>query len=114
AQHRADLLPARPRTRASWEEIRMNVEQLRKQAKELVRAARAGDSAALARFGDLPLRLASAQLVLAREHGYSSWPALVRVEVEQPFHTDMEYYEGRAAGIATVNGVSLADARRDL
>jgi len=92
----------------------MNVEQLRKQAKELVRAARAGDSAALARFGDLPLRLASAQLVLAREHGYSSWPALVRVEVEQPFHTDMEYYEGRAAGIATVNGVSLADARREL
>ena len=55
----------------------MNLEQLRKQAKELVRAARAGDAAALARLGDLPPRLASAQLVLAREHGHASWPALV-------------------------------------
>jgi ankyrin repeat protein len=55
----------------------MNLEQLRKQAKELVRAARGGDDAALARLGDLPLRLASSQLVLAREHGHPSWPALV-------------------------------------
>jgi ankyrin repeat protein len=92
----------------------MNVEQLKKQAKELVRSAREGDATAVARFGDLPMRLASAQLVLAREHGYSSWPALVRVEVEQPFHDDIEYYEGRADGIATVNDVSVAEARRDL
>jgi ankyrin repeat protein len=92
----------------------MNLEQLRKQAKELVRSARAGDPDALARFGDLPVQLASAQLVLAREHGYSSWPTLVRVTVEQPFHDDIEYYEGRADGIATVNGVSTAEARRDL
>jgi ankyrin repeat protein len=55
----------------------MNLEQLRKQAKELVRAARAGDQAALTRLGDLPTILASAQLALAREHGYPSWPALV-------------------------------------
>lgn len=55
----------------------MNVEQLRKQAKELVRAARAREAGALARLGDLPPRLSSAQLVLARERGYSSWPALV-------------------------------------
>jgi ankyrin repeat protein len=55
----------------------VNLEQLRKQAKELVRAARAGDAGALARLGDLPVRLSSAQLVLAREHGYPSWPALV-------------------------------------
>ena len=55
----------------------MNLEQLRKQAKELVRAARAGDPAAVARLGDLPVRLASAQLVLAREHGHASWSALV-------------------------------------
>ena len=57
----------------------MNVEQLRKQAKELVKAARGGDEVAVARLGDLPIRLASAQLVLAREHGYSSWPSLVAV-----------------------------------
>jgi ankyrin repeat protein len=92
----------------------VNLEQLRKQAKELTRAARAGDPVAVARLGDLPPRLASAQLVLAREHGYPSWAALVHEVVEQPFHTDLEYYEGRAHGIATVNGVSLAEARRDL
>jgi ankyrin repeat protein len=92
----------------------MNVEQLRKQAKELVRAARAGDKAAVQRLGDLPTKLASAQTVLAREHGYPSWPALVRVEVEQPFHVDLEYYEGRADGIATVNDAPISEARRDL
>lgn len=54
-----------------------NLEQLRKQAKELARAAKAGDAGALARLGGLPPRLASAQLVLAREAGYASWPALV-------------------------------------
>jgi hypothetical protein len=56
----------------------VNLEQLRKQAKELVRAARAGDAAARSRLGDLPVHLSSAQLVLAREHGYASWPDLVR------------------------------------
>jgi ankyrin repeat protein len=55
----------------------VNVEQLRKQAKELIQAARAGDGDALARLGDLPVQLSSAQLVLAREHGYTSWPALL-------------------------------------
>jgi ankyrin repeat protein len=92
----------------------MNLEQLRKQAKELARAARAGDAEALARIGDLPVKLASAQTVLAREQGYTSWPALVRELAEQPFRTDLQYYEGRAEGIATVKGVSLASARRDL
>jgi ankyrin repeat protein len=59
----------------------VNLEQLRTQAKELVRAARRGDPAALDRLGDLPVRLASAQVVIAREHGFSSWSALVhRVE----------------------------------
>jgi hypothetical protein len=92
----------------------MDVKQLKKQAKELLAAARAGDAGAVARFGDLPLKLAGAQLVLAREHGYPSWPALVRVEVEQPFHDDIDYYEGRAEGIATVKGISTDDARREL
>src|SRR5919201_637719 len=73
----SDLLPARPRTRARREEVDVNLEQLRKQAKELVRATRAGDEDALARLGALTPRLASAQLALAREHGYRSWPELV-------------------------------------
>jgi ankyrin repeat protein len=92
----------------------MDVKQLKKQAKDLVGAARAGDPVALARFGDLPIKLASAQLVLAREQGHSSWPALVRVEVEQPFHASVDYYEGRAEGIATVKGITVAQARREL
>jgi len=36
------------------------------------------------------------------------------VEPEQPFHTDIEYYEGRAEGIATVGGVTVEEARLDL
>jgi ankyrin repeat protein len=55
----------------------LNLEQLRKQAKDLVRAARAGDEAALERLGAREPILARAQLVLAREQGYPSWPALV-------------------------------------
>lgn len=60
----------------------MNLEQLRKQAKELARAARAGDEEAVSRVqAHAPRReriaLADAQLALAREHGYPSWPALV-------------------------------------
>ncbi len=96
----------------------MNLEQLRKQAKELVRGARTGDAQSLGRLGDLPVRLSSAQLVLAREHGFSSWPKLKayaeRLDHEQAFHTDLEYYEGRAYGIETTAGVSRAEARREL
>jgi ankyrin repeat protein len=62
----------------------VNLEQLRKQAKELTRASRAGDASALARLGDLPPKLASAQTVLARERGYASWPALVAATEASP------------------------------
>ncbi|MFT3972617.1 MAG: hypothetical protein QM699_03970 [Amaricoccus sp.] len=59
--------------------------QLRRQAKELLRAARAGDPAALARLEapDAP-RLHHAQRALAREAGFRSWPELVQyVEARQ-------------------------------
>jgi len=36
------------------------------------------------------------------------------VTLEQPFHTDIEYYEGRAEGIASVNEVTLDEAQLDL
>lgn len=57
---------------------RPDLDQLRRQARELLRAATAGDDDALARFAAVtaPLTLAGAQLVLAREHGYASWPKL--------------------------------------
>jgi hypothetical protein len=48
-----------------------DLDQARRQAKELLRAARAGDAAALARLAAVsaPLTLAGAQLALARELG---------------------------------------------
>jgi ankyrin repeat protein len=66
-------LPARP-----------ELEQLRRQAKDLLRAARAGDADALAALSAVSERitLASAQLAVAREYGFAAWPALKR-EVER-------------------------------
>jgi hypothetical protein len=62
--------------------------------------------------------LAAAQRQLAREHGFASWPQLKRylerADAEQPFHTDIAYYEDRAAGIASVNEVTVAEGRLDL
>jgi len=61
-------LPARP-----------NLEQYKKQAKELLRDWRGGDADALTRVERHVARgtvasLAGAQLVIAREHGFASWP----------------------------------------
>jgi ankyrin repeat protein len=65
---------------------RASLEQLRKQAKNLLRDYRAGDAdavrrsrAVIPRLGDVPreLALADAQFVLAREYGFQSWAALV-------------------------------------
>jgi hypothetical protein len=69
---------------------RPNLDQLKRQAKELLRAARAHDAAAFARFRTLPafahhsdrslahvpLGLHDAQSVIAREYGLDSWNAL--------------------------------------
>jgi ankyrin repeat protein len=89
--------------------FQLSLEQLRKQAKERVRDRRAEGQ---------DVKLAEVQFELARELGFQSWPKLKayveRLAVEQPFRTDLDYYEGRAHGIATVNGVTAADARRDL
>ena len=89
--------------------FQLSLEQLRKQAKERVRERRAEGQ---------DVKLAEVQFELARELGFQSWPKLKayveRLALEQPFRTDLDYYEGRAHGIATVNGVSAADARRDL
>jgi hypothetical protein len=52
----------------------MNLEQLRKQAKELLKGARAGDADSLRRLGERDPILANAQLALAREQGYPTGP----------------------------------------
>lgn len=62
-------LPARP-----------DLEHLRREAKLLLRALQAGNADAAARLaahaGGLPAALNTAQLVVAREHGFTSWAQL--------------------------------------
>ena len=74
----ASRLPARP-----------SLEQLRKQAKDLLQLLRAGDAGAMQRFravipnprttgSSLHPRLADAQFVVAREYGFEHWGALAQ------------------------------------
>ena len=60
-------LPAKP-----------NIGHLRRQARDLLRAAQAGDTAAAGRIRAVSdaLTLASAQLAVAREYGFASWTRL--------------------------------------
>jgi ankyrin repeat protein len=91
-----------------------SLEQLRKAAKDLMRAHRAGDDAARARVAAHhprpaePLKLSGAQLVIAREHGFPSWPRLRAYvdrltahgpDLQHAYHEDVEYYDGRAYGL---------------
>ncbi len=57
---------------------RPDLEQLRRRAKDLLRAAKRGDADALAKLHAVSDRviLDSAQLAVAREHGFASWPKL--------------------------------------
>ena len=99
-----------------------SLEQLRNRARDLQRAHRAGDEEARARVARHaardeqsgpgaerePLKLSTAQLVVAREHGFASWPRLRayvdRVTTHGPglqfaYHPDLDYYAGRAEGL---------------
>ena len=57
---------------------RPDLDQLRRQARELLRAAANGEGRAVARLRAVSDRvtLSAAQLAVAREYGYRSWPAL--------------------------------------
>src|SRR4051812_11797207 len=58
--------------------MELDLDQARRRAKELLRAARARDPEALARLrDDREPRLADAQRAVAQDLGFSSWPALV-------------------------------------
>ena len=69
---------------------RPSLEQLRKQAKELLQQLRSGDPSATERLRKYKATvsesiLADAQFVLAREHGFESWPKLVyHIQSSQP------------------------------
>jgi hypothetical protein len=66
--------------------VRPDLDQLKRQAKELLRALHAGDPSALAELREhhpdpvdpARAKLADAQIVLARAHDASSWPRLVQ------------------------------------
>lgn len=104
----SEELPSRP-----------SLENLQKQAKGLLKSFRAGDAAAFARVkkshpgrarksaigAAAKLLLVDAQLVLAREHGFTSWKALrdhiattvvVSEETKDEFHAALEADDVRA------------------
>jgi hypothetical protein len=71
-----------PGTSDPYAAFRLNLEQQRKRAKDLLRAVRAGDAAARRRLADavaLPvpdavtIKLADAQFAIARELGFRTW-----------------------------------------
>jgi ankyrin repeat protein len=91
-----------------------SLEQLRRRAKDLLRALRAGDPSATKRLAehhphprDVPV-LADAQLVIAREHGFPGWSQLRtyvdRVAAHGPdlqhaYRDDLGYHRDRASGL---------------
>lgn len=85
------VMPEAPRELHHTLPAAERVEYHRKAAKELLRAARAGDAAAVDRLrealGRLPseLRLADAQRAIARAHGFASWAAFRR-DIEGQAH----------------------------
>jgi len=116
---------------------RLNLDHLKKQAKQLIRLYRARDAATMARFrSTLPataglsnedllsrgLRLHDAQSCVAREHGFASWPDLKRyVEVQavaqkeravRVLHWAQLIYSGDVSG--TVNRANPSVALRIL
>lgn len=107
-----------------------DLDQLRRQARELLRAAAGGEPGALARLRAVSDRVAlsAAQLAVAREYGFRSWPAL-KAAVERdrsiglgakppaPAAVSPDLLEppeerwsfGGAAAVATAGGVLLPE-----
>jgi hypothetical protein len=102
-----------------------NLEQLRKQAKDLLRELRTGAPEAVARLAALHSnppdepKLTDAQLVIAREYGFPSWPKLhayVRrvaehgTGLQHAFEDGIDYYADRAGGLLASAKDGTADA----
>ncbi|RYG73078.1 ankyrin repeat domain-containing protein, partial [bacterium] len=88
---------------------RPNLEYHRKRAKALLKEVESGSASALDRFAALEItepKLADAQLVIARENGFSSWSQLKR-HIEgppasnrlRPYVREVAWYEERAEGM---------------
>jgi ankyrin repeat protein len=104
-----------------------DLDQLRRQAKELRDAARSGDPRALDRFArhhptppQTEVTLAAAQLVVARELGFASWPRLkAAVDAEQSTQERVSAFvaastDGRMRQAADIVRDDPRIARRDL
>lgn len=101
---------------------RPSLEHARKEAKALLRRLRAGDPEAVARArarhpvldATRPERaqLADAQLVVARDHGFASWPRLVRYmgDVARQQHGQLQLHGGLPRFESRVRGL-LAEHR---
>jgi hypothetical protein len=86
--------------------MELDLDQARRRAKELLRAARAGDPDALARMrDDRAPRLADAQRAVAADLGFRSWPALV-AQMEAS-HAD----RGERTEVVRETGLSYAPGR---
>jgi hypothetical protein len=106
---RKSRLPANP-----------SIEQLHKRAKNLLRDFQSGLDTAIQRFqssapGNLPddpndIKLAHAQLVVAREYGFGSWARLVhQIQAMQP-HNRLQQYELIAADLLKIYNSADFDA----
>jgi hypothetical protein len=86
---------------------RADIDQLRRQARELLRAAVAGEPEAVARLRAVSERpaLAAAQLAVAREYGFRSWPAL-RSEAESR-RQSADWQPRAGAGRAEAQDIAL-------
>lgn len=80
-----------------------HLHQQHKLAKDLIRAARAKDPAAIARLRAIlsdraQFKLADAQLVIAREAGFESWPKLVKHVEQQELAAAQKAVHAKDAG----------------
>ena len=95
-----------------WKELpsRPSLEQYKKQAKDLLKSHKSGDREALSRierhhprFGSAKFALADAQLVVAREHGFESWPQFAK-QLEAREREGSEVFIWKAAEDAVIAG----------
>jgi hypothetical protein len=85
-----------------------DLEYERKQAKQLLRAARRGDADALTRlrahnlslssYRPVDLKLADAQLAIARDYGFKSWPLLARYYAAFERHRSSNIHRNTGVG----------------
>ena len=103
---------------------RPSLEYERKEERKLLRRLRAGEADVIARARALHpalsashperIRLADAQLVIAREYGFRSWPRLVRWfgDGERQLHADVQLHGDRGGSRASRRMIRWARVAR--